>query len=49
MGKLPGRFMVAVGAIIENSTTGKILLLKRSEKRDFAPLIWEEINGRMHQ
>ena len=41
--------MVAVGAIIENAKTGKILLLKRNSKADFSPGIWEEITGRMKQ
>lgn len=44
-----GRFLVAVGAIIENSSTGKILLLKRSEKKDYSPGIWEYTTGRLHQ
>lgn len=44
-----GRFMVAVGAIIEDTTTGKVLLLQRSRKADFTPGIWEEITGRMKQ
>ena len=41
--------MVAVGAIIENSTTEKILLIKRTNKADFSPGIWEDITGRMKQ
>ncbi len=44
-----GRFLVAVGAIIEHSPTGKILLLKRSPKKDFSGGIWEYITGRMNQ
>jgi len=44
-----GRFLVAVGAIIENSSTGKILLLKRSESKDFSPGIWEYVTGRLNQ
>ncbi|HCU70967.1 MAG TPA: hypothetical protein DIC35_04460 [Candidatus Moranbacteria bacterium] len=44
-----GRFLVATGAIIENSKTGKILLLKRSEKKDYSPGIWEYITGRLRQ
>ena len=42
-----GRFMVAVGAIVENVETGKILILKRTEKADFACGAWEYILGRM--
>lgn len=41
--------MVAVGAIIENQNTGKLLLLKRTSRADFSPGIWEEITGRMKQ
>lgn len=41
--------MVAVGAIIENESTGKILLLKRSPRADFSADIWEYITGRMNQ
>lgn len=41
--------MVATGAIIENTKTGKILLLKRSEEKDFSGGIWEYITGRMNQ
>ena len=44
-----GRFLVATGAIIENSKTGKILLLKRSEEKDFSAGIWEYITGRLNQ
>lgn len=44
-----GRFLVATGAIIENTKTGKIILLKRSEKKDFSPDIWEYPTGRMYQ
>lgn len=44
-----GKFLVATGAIIENSSTGKILLLKRSEQKDFTPGIWEYITGRLYQ
>lgn len=44
-----GRFLVATGAIIENSSTGKILLLKRSGKKDYSPGIWEYTTGRLHQ
>ncbi|MFA5925483.1 MAG: NUDIX domain-containing protein [Parcubacteria group bacterium] len=44
-----GKFLVATGAIVENSTTGKILLLKRSGKKDYSPGIWEYTTGRLHQ
>ncbi len=44
-----GRFLVAVGAIIENTKTGKILLLKRSVDKDFSAGIWEYITGRLQQ
>lgn len=44
-----GRFLVAVGAIIENTKTGKILLLKRSEEKDFSAGIWEYTTGRLNQ
>jgi 8-oxo-dGTP diphosphatase len=44
-----GRFMVAVGAMIEHLPTGKILLLKRAETADYLPGIWEDIMGRMKQ
>ncbi|NTU46494.1 NUDIX domain-containing protein [Candidatus Roizmanbacteria bacterium] len=44
-----GRFMVAVGAVIEHAKTGRILLIKRSEKADFSGGIWEEVIGRMKQ
>jgi 8-oxo-dGTP diphosphatase len=44
-----GKFLVATGAIIENSSTGKILLLKRSGKKDYSPGIWEYTTGRLHQ
>lgn len=45
-----GKFMVAVGAIIEDDSTGKILLLKRTSDNDyFSGGIWEYITGRMNQ
>lgn len=43
-----GRFMVAMGAIIENHL-GQILLVKRSDDKDYAPGIWEYPMGRMKQ
>jgi 8-oxo-dGTP diphosphatase len=44
-----GRFLVAVGAIIEHAETGRILLLKRSEDVSFLPGVWEDIGGRIKQ
>lgn len=43
-----GRFMVAVGAVITNSS-GKILLIKRSQKLDWHPGEWEILYGRIAQ
>lgn len=44
-----GRFMVAVGAVIELEGTGKILLNKRSSKLDWQPGEWEIMYGRIDQ
>jgi 8-oxo-dGTP diphosphatase len=44
-----GRFTVAVSALVEHRRTGNVLLLKRSEHRDFAPGIWEDVSGRLYQ
>ena len=44
-----GRFMVAVGAVIELEGTGKIQLNKRSAKLDWHPNEWEIIYGRIDQ
>jgi 8-oxo-dGTP diphosphatase len=44
-----GRFLVAVGAIIEYVPTRQILLLKRAEQATFLPGIWEDIGGRIKQ
>ena len=38
-----------MGAIIENTETGKILLLKRGIEKDFSPEIWEYVTGRLNQ
>ncbi len=46
--KKPGRFLVAVGAIIEYRNTGKILMLHRSPEKDFEAEVWEYITGRMN-
>lgn len=44
-----GRFMVAVGAVIEHAPTGRILLLQRSHNADYMPGLWEIPSGRMKQ
>ena len=44
-----GKFMVAVGAMIEHYLSGKILLLRRSETADYLPGIWEDMGGRIKQ
>lgn len=44
-----GRFMVAVGAIIEFKNTGKILILKRNKNLDWHAGEWEIHYGRMGQ
>ena len=41
--------MVAVGAMIEHDSSGKILLVKRSDKANFLPGIWEDMGGRIKQ
>ena len=41
--------MVAVGAMIEHDSSGKILLVKRSETADYLPGIWEDMGGRIKQ
>jgi 8-oxo-dGTP diphosphatase len=43
-----GRFQVAVGAIIQNHSTGKVLLIHRSASQ-YAGDIWEFPIGRIHQ
>jgi 8-oxo-dGTP diphosphatase len=47
--KSEGKFMVAVGAMIQHDPTGKILLLKRAETADYLPGIWEDMGGRIKQ
>lgn len=42
-----GKFMVAIGSIIENSQTGNILLLKRTDPFHFGE--WEVPYGRLDQ
>jgi 8-oxo-dGTP pyrophosphatase MutT (NUDIX family) len=44
-----GRFMVAVGAIIELKNTGKILILKRNKNLDWHAGEWEIHYGRIAQ
>ncbi|MDP2951105.1 MAG: NUDIX domain-containing protein [bacterium] len=44
-----GKFMVAVGAIIEHTQSKEILLLQRAPKADFMPGVWEDITGRLNQ
>lgn len=44
-----GRFMVASGAIIEQGSTGKILLIQRSSELDWNPSEWEILYGRIDQ
>ncbi len=44
-----GRFMVAVGAIIELQNTGKILILKRNSNLDWHGGEWEIHYGRIAQ
>lgn len=44
-----GRFMVAIGAVIEHEETGLILLVKRSEDLNYAPGDWEIHYGRIDQ
>ena len=44
-----GRFMVAVGAVIEHVPTGRILLMQRAASADYLPGVWEDLTGRMKQ
>lgn len=44
-----GRFMVAVGGIIEHSKTGKILVIQRAANLDWQPGQWEVCYGRIDQ
>lgn len=44
-----GRFMVAVGAMIEHPLGGTVLFIKRSDTADYLPGIWEDVGGRMKQ
>ena len=40
--------MVAVAAVLEHAPSGRVLLLQRSAKADFAAGVWEDLSGRMH-
>lgn len=42
-----GRFMIAVGAIIEHESTGNLLLIKRAS--EFLTGTWEPVYGRIDQ
>lgn len=44
-----GRFMVAVGAVIELANTGKILIIQRASEQDWRGGEWEIIYGRIDQ
>ena len=44
-----GRFMVAVGAVIELRDSGKILMTQRSPRLDWKPGEWEIVYGRIDQ
>ncbi|MFX0014427.1 MAG: NUDIX domain-containing protein [Promethearchaeota archaeon] len=44
-----GKFTIGIGAIIEHSQTGKILLLHRISSMDFAANQWDDVGGRMRQ
>ena len=44
-----GRFMVAVGAVIELGETGKILVNRRNSNLDWQPNEWEIMYGRIDQ
>ncbi len=44
-----GKFSIGIGAIIEHSRSGKILLLHRNPSIDFASDQWDDVGGRMRQ
>ena len=44
-----GRFMVAVGAVIEFVNSGEILIIQRDKSLDWQPAEWEIIYGRLDQ
>jgi 8-oxo-dGTP diphosphatase len=49
MSSQEGKFMIGIGAIIEHSKSGKILLLHRMPLIDFAGNQWDDVGGRMRQ
>lgn len=42
-----GKFMVAVGGIIQHAHTKKVLLIRRSKDWEFRPGVWEYPISRM--
>ena len=44
-----GRFMVAIGAVIEHLPTGKILVIQRTSDQDWHGGEWELLYGRIDQ
>ncbi len=44
-----GKFSIGIGAIIEHTGSGKILLLHRAPAVDFESNKWDDVGGRMHQ
>ncbi len=44
-----GRFMVAVGAIIQHAQTQRILIIRRADTLDWQPGEWETLYGRIDQ
>jgi len=49
MSSQEGKFIIGIGAIIEHSKSGKILLLHRTPSIDFAGNQWDDVGGRMRQ
>lgn len=44
-----GKYTIGIGALIEHSKSGKILLLHRAPTVDFASNQWDDVGGRMRQ
>lgn len=44
-----GRFIAGIGALIWNPRKEAYLLLRRSDKKEFAPGAWECVTGRLEQ
>ncbi len=44
-----GRFYAGIAAVITSTRSGKYLLLRRSEQKDYAPGVWECVTGRVDQ